>query len=476
MLLEMVGIAVEPQYQDHGWTYASGFDQITGFVNEVSCCPDSDGDGVPGCPTYDFISQQFYNSPDCDDGDIHIKGGCINHHIVSVKVLSNDSRVQWAFRQQKSAEELSILDMINLEIFWENKYGLIPGLIKLYVGLLNQTTGSIEYGKHSLPITLFGGNASASIIPFSFWDIRIANEDMIRTVDELGYLPLRLMPHLVFNGEVYNKSFFDYNLPLTNCYHVSGDGKHSIAFMRGNSSELTPQELIVHSIDIKETEFERVDPFYNYKNYFSYYADLKNFNDNTFKKYSNGYFTSETKIREIKEGSSCKNMEKYVFMSDINIKRGSKWVGGYTTKNSPIIIVQRGPPKTSLPYFTFTLLHEMGHAFCGLADEYLYSDFGRLPSPFTNCVPEPTEAYKYGGILYGKTNIVGCTYDHYYIGSPKEGHVINYYRPIETSIMRESQHEERFNVISCGYCLASIKGGNPKSYFKECNNLNTIKT
>jgi len=38
-----------------------------------------------------------------------------------------------------------------------------------------------------------------------------------------------------------------------------------------------------------------------------------------------------------------------------------------------------------------------------------------------------------------------------------------------------SSGSKKFNVVSCGYCTAAIKGGNPKSYWDECMNLDTIK-
>lgn len=449
----------EPKYRGHGWAYASGFDPITGFVNEMSCCPDSDGDGVPGCPTFDFISQQFYNSPDCDDGDIHIKGSCINHHIMSVKVLSNDSRVHWSTRQQKNPEELSILDLINLEIFWENKYGLIPGLIKLYVGLLNQTTGSIDYGKYPLPVYLPGGNASSSIISFSFYDIESANEDMIRTVDELGYLPIRLMPHLVFDGEISNGSFFYYGLSLTNCVHVSGDGKIKIVAMRGNSTDLTPSGVIYLVKNVKEQEFESIEPFASYKYKFSYYADIKLVLDNELIK-EEGIIKYNPKHIEL---SSCKNANKYALFTDFT---GS--YNGYTVLLGRIIYL--------IPIQN-TFMHEIGHAFCALKDEYVLKDYGFVHL-FTNCAgSNPYKHYRYKGILYGDTFHVGCEYKHMLrITSPKDiSPPINYHRPSSTSIMNKRPRDNRFNAVSCGYCMTAIKGGSPKSNWPECQTLNVIK-
>jgi len=110
-------------------------DQIGSCViSEDECCPDNDKDGIPACAPQNDLNNcastpgcicgpwwwPIYSptAPDCDDSDPHIplNDTCINHRIESVKILSNDSRVQWMDRQQKNPLELSVLDIINLEV------------------------------------------------------------------------------------------------------------------------------------------------------------------------------------------------------------------------------------------------------------------------------------------------------------------------------------------------------------------------
>jgi len=109
-------------------------------------------------------------------------------------------------------------------------------------------------------------------------------------------------------------------------------------------------------------------------------------------------------------------------------------------------------------------MHEMGHSFCGLWDEYLYDN--ARTSTFSwgerNCVKD-TKSF----LGFGDATQVGCsTYN-------------DFHRPSFTSIMDKST-AKLFNVVSCGYCLQFLNESKQsvallRRYFEECMAYNTIK-
>ena len=118
---------------------------------------------------------------------------------------------------------------------------------------------------------------------------------------------------------------------------------------------------------------------------------------------------------------------------------------------------------------TVIAVHEFAHAFAKLRDEYTY-EF----SPVTgekagwalrrNCSIVPTFDFAVNDRAYGG-KFEGCTYDSV-IGY--DGRIIPIYRSSDNSIMNSHSTNRQFNVISCGFILANIKGGYGKSHFPEC--------
>ncbi len=120
-------------------------------------------------------------------------------------------------------------------------------------------------------------------------------------------------------------------------------------------------------------------------------------------------------------------------------------------------------------------MHETGHAFGGLFDEYIDDKYGSLwnasarmnhASP-ANCTSNPKRDYRspVDNLIYGSVSDVGCLYVYYRgvlsLGLPG----INYYRPSVTGIMNTADDGEgnlkapfEFNVIDCGYIVARIQG------------------
>ena len=109
-------------------------------------------------------------------------------------------------------------------------------------------------------------------------------------------------------------------------------------------------------------------------------------------------------------------------------------------------------------------LHEFSHTFAGLNDEYPYKNgSGNFSLVETNCSRKPDSNAPVGYIYdvktpYGSTKLEGCS-------------LPDLYRPSNVSIMNDVSGSSRFNVVSCGYILAAIKGGEAYKYWPDCKKM-----
>ncbi len=293
---------------------------------------------------------------------------------------------------------------------------------------------------------------------------------------------------------------------LTNCAQIYGSGRNKIVSMRTTFSNysrrnpddyLSPYELLQISYDIRSKGFGTIEPFKKYNNSFSHFVDLKyHLNLSVLGRSRFISPESEKAYKEssynVKKQSSCRDSSEYALFSNDNavLER----IAYATYENILVlpypfllenVIIPNLPPIRRIQtreYLTMPLIfiHETGHAFCYLNDEYLYSDFSNAFSAklqLTNCVTD-TKSYLYNGKMYGAANIQGCGYLQHTSPLDKAASVTRYYRPTKKSIMRSSFRENEmsidFNVISCGYCLAKIKGGSAQQHWEECVKMNTL--
>ena len=244
----------------------------------------------------------------------------------------------------------------------------------------------------------------------------------------------------------------------SNCVHLQGysdsDFKHSPPFkivnMRGISSSMNPFEILSWGKASIIHGFNMTEPFDRYIDKFSFYADLVNHDDskwNILVDYIGNFFDTET-YKIVPKISSCGNNNRlYFFYSD-------RTYSAYTRKFNKVVFLNEASIST-------TVIHETGHAFCGLYDEYNRSIMvNMLGSAYgfsygTNCVENPN--YSWGD--YGDNIFQGCAY------------YSNYFRPSLNSIMNNPFEVRQFNVVSCGYCSQAINGGDKKEYWKECCNM-----
>jgi hypothetical protein len=123
-------------------------------------------------------------------------------------------------------------------------------------------------------------------------------------------------------------------------------------------------------------------------------------------------------------------------------------------------------------------VHEWGHTFASLNDEYLYANESvAFALPLSNCSLNPRNDYLYNARLFGGINNRGCSFLYLPTGLHSGGRQY-FYRPTFASIMGgpvdTSERPKLFNAVSCGYILAAIKGGDAHSYFPECAKMEGI--
>ncbi|HLC53464.1 MAG TPA: hypothetical protein VJK03_02880 [Candidatus Nanoarchaeia archaeon] len=289
-------------------------------------------------------------------------------------------------------------------------------------------------------------------------------ESIIKKVSEGKAIKIRLEQMNSYTNALEMKEI---TLPMTNCRQLYGEGEQSFVFAYAKSFPFNLDSMAFNAAEVL-FGLLNLDPFKTYNASLSYFIDLHKYDDSswtldnrTHASFSNNYYF------QIPRDSSCQGKKKYFFYhnhSDVH--------RAYTQLDAPTMFLN--PLRSDLS----SSLHENGHAFCGLMDEYPNNgayEPGLLDS-FTNCAYR-LESYTYAGKIYSQ-GWSGCFYSGEPQGNTAKGTNINikYYRPSETSLMHGGPIREKFNVVSCGYCLSKIKGGSAKSNFPECNDsLDTIK-
>jgi hypothetical protein len=124
--------------------------------------------------------------------------------------------------------------------------------------------------------------------------------------------------------------------------------------------------------------------------------------------------------------------------------------------------------------------HEIGHAFCGLHDEYVKPIFSELwEKKDIDSMIQRAQA----NIFLEKLGLTNCaTYKTYFkklIGKEIafEGCTTpSALRSTEKSIMRNGLEEPRFNLVSCMFCLKEIDKKPVEKTMRDCLNMNVIRS
>ncbi|PCI29548.1 hypothetical protein COB55_01855 [Candidatus Wolfebacteria bacterium] len=276
---------------------------------------------------------------------------------------------------------------------------------------------------------------------------------------------------------------FDEEIVFSTCAPIWGSGKHSFSASRGESGGRTVRGIMNISEADRKDGFASTQPFKKYHDagWFSFFVDLEQYPDEELRR-----FASSTKSRDavkadkvikgILEQSSCGPMSNSIVYTGDNLVSGGTNANGYAGLNQGYAVVRA---RASVQ----TTMHEVAHSFAGVMDEYLYRNQSTV-FPWSilgkNCSVNPRKAFSFGGKLYGSIDIDGCGYESRIVSpTGKTGSNVGrpellVFRPSGTSIMKESSSSKEFNVVSCGYIIAAIKGGNAKSHFPECAAMDGI--
>src|SRR3989344_3083332 len=294
----------------------------------------------------------------------------------------------------------------------------------------------------------------------------------------------------------------DINYSINNCVKLSGNGSRKVVFMRGNldlTNTKSVSGFMTYTQNAIDYGFKRIDPFKTYIDQFSFYVDLKKVDTGKFAMWNGFYPDAADYI--IKKGSSCGSdaMEYVLFADDpegyyayVNGRQNANVVylnnnglqaptsaSSFITSNSDYQAkIDSDNLKRTVPN---TVIHESGHAIGQLYDSYDYGDFrlSNFPTIGGNCVVNPNVSFRssINGLLYGAIKEQGCVQ----FGT-SEGAI--YFKPSHSSIMgnldpANPTYREKFDVVSCGYLMAAIKGepvdkAHAEKYWPECLNLDTV--
>lgn len=275
------------------------------------------------------------------------------------------------------------------------------------------------------------------------------------------------------------------NIPATNCVKLSGDGPRKVLFLRTKDWKSSIEEFKGMADDVINRGFKTIQPFSNYFGKFTFYIDLNPgggscIKDSIFPDISVSFTYQEDK-KDLAYAFLESGQAIYNFAQD-GRAIFQKICDRFTNE-----LCFPGPYDVR----AYIVMHEVGHAFAGLLDEYLYANAGDIVDHFfsdlsqystKNCAKKPTWDYRNSidNKVYGSVVKTGCSFLRESGSEPRQ-HPIFYYRPSDDSLMKgHTSSIAKFNVISCGYIVAAIKGesltkANAQKYWPECMKMDTVK-
>jgi hypothetical protein len=258
---------------------------------------------------------------------------------------------------------------------------------------------------------------------------------------------------------------------LSNCVAVSGTGPDKVVFMRGQSAALNNLQFLSTINDSISNGFNSVEPFKTYFSSFSFYEDLRTADETGF---SGGLYYA---YRYVPGLSSCGSVAKsFAYFLNPNTASDFAGVTSGTTYNANAFksnqssVMEVNLYGASASDVSRTLMHEAGHAFGLLDDEYQGGGFVNMVN---NCSMRPwTDYVGLDNLMYGAgpgSGTAGCADS-------------SYYRPSSDSIMMGGYSTSRqFNIYDCGAVIAGILNIQDapianvypymriKKYFPQCN-------
>ena len=272
---------------------------------------------------------------------------------------------------------------------------------------------------------------------------------------------------------------------MSSCVNVEGSGNHRIVYLReaGIDSQILPNqssvnEMVTRTIDTVNG-FVVTAPFnsLNSKTNKSYSAEFRHILD--LRKYVNPEWRDPA--LDLLKSLGAKSFLAGDGDFDSCSPGHGILVGVTTIKASAGLhgISRTSTGRALIDYKSFikgqtTFIHEFGHIFADLLDEYILSKPPTSPNyfiPGKNCAAYIDDGvfsgllnFEYNGISYAQSPKLGCTALQTASVPPK-----GVWRPSDGSIMSSSVvGGEKFNVPSCAFILSVLTGQSAHSLFPNC--------
>ena len=284
----------------------------------------------------------------------------------------------------------------------------------------------------------------------------------------------------------------EYDLqPNLLCGHNQGIGNIKFVFEQDYDEKTSDTIINLDQIakDVINSGFNNIDPYKTYINKFSFYTDRSNPRVRGLDGFVHGPYNDDGADKTI-NGFSCGKIGRLYldYFDGMVYQKGVP--DAYVIPPLPSDTVYMNVDSSPLIQNWSVPVHESGHAFGALYDEYLQGtavDLTKVSSNKTdhvdpamvfssNCTINPRFTYSSGGIKYGSSSEHGCVV--YYVNhkNGKNNMLSKAYRPTTVSLMDVAQNifdpsAYKFNTVSCGYILSAINGKNAKDNFKECNGM-----
>jgi len=142
--------------------------------------------------------------------------------------------------------------------------------------------------------------------------------------------------------------------------------------------------------------------------------------------------------------------------------------------------------------YAYVVIHELGHALGGLADEYgAHNEKDTDPTKlYSNCSPSPFDSFSYQGYIYGnaiKECFLPLSSDHRPMYKPSKNSLMHNqfygFDPSRASESAKYDSGQRYNIISCAYISEALNLENgkkmtadgAKKYFQACQKMDTVQ-
>ncbi|MEK7208229.1 MAG: PKD domain-containing protein [Patescibacteria group bacterium] len=276
------------------------------------------------------------------------------------------------------------------------------------------------------------------------------------------------------------------SITFDNCVPLWGSGRHAMVYMRGSSSVAAfPISRFQTVVGDDIYGFRSLEPFAKYSTpgvdgtpsgYFSHYLDLLPHDDSWYIRQMRILNTKQrvnNLLSLIPRSSTCKAGSVYLLHADgeLRMPRGS--FDGFASIGNGVVLL-----KASAPYRT--ALHEVGHAFANLVDQYYQAEIILGLPAYTNCTTDATRDFTFNGKRYGLSNQPVCT-GRYAAPGASPGELVSasrlqlLFRPSKHGTgMMDNPPTNGFDVVSCGWIIAATKGGDAHSYFPECAKMDGV--